>query len=94
MDGNGRWANRRFMPRFVGHKQGVDALVRTVKACADRGIGTRSRSPCDDGLRPRSDSRIAFSIFCPMPFSQGCTLIVRASSRVTLATWLSGTMEP
>lgn len=38
MDGNGRWANKRFMPRFVGHKQGVEALVRTVKACADRGI--------------------------------------------------------
>lgn len=38
MDGNGRWANKRFMPRFVGHKQGVDALMRTVKACADRGI--------------------------------------------------------
>ena len=26
MDGNGRWAKRRFMPRFFGHKQGVDAL--------------------------------------------------------------------
>ena len=38
MDGNGRWAGKRFMPRFFGHKQGVDALVRTVKACADRGI--------------------------------------------------------
>lgn len=38
MDGNGRWASRRFMPRFFGHKQGVDALVRTVQACADRGI--------------------------------------------------------
>jgi len=38
MDGNGRWASKRFMPRFIGHKQGVDALVRTVKACADRGI--------------------------------------------------------
>lgn len=38
MDGNGRWANRRFMPRFVGHKHGVEALVRTVRACADRGI--------------------------------------------------------
>ena len=38
MDGNGRWAKRRFMPRFFGHKQGVDALVRTVRACADRGI--------------------------------------------------------
>lgn len=38
MDGNGRWAKKRFMPRFVGHKHGVDALVRLVKACADRGI--------------------------------------------------------
>jgi undecaprenyl diphosphate synthase len=38
MDGNGRWAAKRFMPRFFGHKQGVDALVRTVQACADRGI--------------------------------------------------------
>ena len=38
MDGNGRWAKKRFMPRFFGHKQGVDALVRCVQACADRGI--------------------------------------------------------
>lgn len=38
MDGNGRWAKKRFMPRFFGHKAGVDALVRTVLACADRGI--------------------------------------------------------
>jgi undecaprenyl diphosphate synthase len=38
MDGNGRWAKKRFMPRFFGHKQGVDALVKTVLACADRGI--------------------------------------------------------
>src|SRR6187551_1714135 len=38
MDGNGRWAKKRLMPRFFGHKQGVDALVRTVEACADRGI--------------------------------------------------------
>ncbi len=39
MDGNGRWANKRFLPRVAGHKQGVDALVRIVQACADRGIG-------------------------------------------------------
>jgi undecaprenyl diphosphate synthase len=38
MDGNGRWASRRFMPRFFGHKQGVDALVRVVQACANRGV--------------------------------------------------------
>jgi undecaprenyl diphosphate synthase len=38
MDGNGRWAKKRYMPRFFGHKQGVDVLVRMVQACADRGI--------------------------------------------------------
>ena len=38
MDGNGRWARQRFMPRFFGHKQGVDALVRAVNAFADRGV--------------------------------------------------------
>jgi undecaprenyl diphosphate synthase len=38
MDGNGRWAKKRFMPRVYGHKQGVDTLVRTVLACAERGI--------------------------------------------------------
>jgi len=38
MDGNGRWAKRRFMPRFFGHKAGVDALVKTVLSCADRGV--------------------------------------------------------
>jgi undecaprenyl diphosphate synthase len=38
MDGNGRWANRRFLPRIAGHKQGVDALHECVKACAERGV--------------------------------------------------------
>jgi undecaprenyl diphosphate synthase len=38
MDGNGRWARQRFMPRFFGHKQGVDALVRAVNTFADRGV--------------------------------------------------------
>lgn len=39
MDGNGRWASKRFLPRIAGHKQGVDSLRRCVKACADRGVG-------------------------------------------------------
>ena len=39
MDGNGRWASKRFLPRVVGHKQGVDALRRCVVACANRGVG-------------------------------------------------------
>ncbi|MDR2851525.1 MAG: di-trans,poly-cis-decaprenylcistransferase [Burkholderiaceae bacterium] len=39
MDGNGRWATRRFMPRVAGHKRGVDSLRRCVKACVARGVG-------------------------------------------------------
>jgi len=38
MDGNGRWATRRFLPRVAGHRQGVDSLRRCVQACTDRGI--------------------------------------------------------
>ncbi len=38
MDGNGRWARKRHMPRFFGHKAGVDALVKNVLAFADRGV--------------------------------------------------------
>jgi len=39
MDGNGRWAKRRFLPRLAGHQQGVDVLRRCVQACAQRGVG-------------------------------------------------------
>ena len=35
MDGNGRWANSRHMPRSVGHQAGVEALRRTVRLCHD-----------------------------------------------------------
>ncbi|MBH9553399.1 polyprenyl diphosphate synthase [Inhella gelatinilytica] len=38
MDGNGRWAKKRFLPRFFGHKAGVDAVVRVIQGCLDRDI--------------------------------------------------------
>lgn len=38
MDGNGRWAQKRWLPRVAGHKQGVDALRQVVKACIERGV--------------------------------------------------------
>ncbi len=38
MDGNGRWATKRFLPRIAGHRQGVESLKRMVKACAQRRI--------------------------------------------------------
>ena len=38
MDGNGRWAKKRLMPRVMGHKKGLDALENMVKHCADLGV--------------------------------------------------------
>ena len=38
MDGNGRWATRRFMPRVAGHKKGMDALRACVRHCGERGV--------------------------------------------------------
>jgi undecaprenyl diphosphate synthase len=38
MDGNGRWAKRRYLPRVAGHRAGVEAVRGVVKACARKGI--------------------------------------------------------
>ncbi|MBD2777223.1 isoprenyl transferase [Iningainema tapete] len=38
-DGNGRWAQRQGLPRFMGHKAGVDALRDLLRCCDDWGIG-------------------------------------------------------
>ncbi len=40
MDGNGRWASKRSLPRILGHQQGIKAVRGVVKACAMRGIKT------------------------------------------------------
>jgi undecaprenyl diphosphate synthase len=40
MDGNGRWAKRRFLPRIAGHRQGVESLRRCIRGLrAKRGVG-------------------------------------------------------
>ncbi len=39
MDGNGRWAKRRYLPRVAGHRQGIESLRRVVSACLDRQVG-------------------------------------------------------
>ncbi|WP_461368253.1 isoprenyl transferase [Candidatus Darwinibacter acetoxidans] len=40
MDGNGRWARRRALPRYFGHREGVKALKTAVRYAAERGIPT------------------------------------------------------
>jgi undecaprenyl diphosphate synthase len=39
MDGNGRWAKQRSLPRVMGHRQGVEALKSMLRRCSDWGIG-------------------------------------------------------
>lgn len=39
MDGNGRWAKRRFLPRLAGHRKGLEVLRSCVQWCAQRGVG-------------------------------------------------------
>ena len=38
MDGNGRWAKSRSLPRIIGHKNGIEAVRTAVKACIERGV--------------------------------------------------------
>ena len=38
MDGNGRWAKRRFLPRIAGHRKGIEAAKATVQAATELGI--------------------------------------------------------
>lgn len=38
MDGNGRWAKKRFLPRFVGHQRGLSAVKRVVSLCAKHNV--------------------------------------------------------
>lgn len=38
MDGNGRWARKRHLPRVAGHRKGAEAVRATVRACAEQGV--------------------------------------------------------
>ena len=38
MDGNGRWAKQRYLPRVTGHKRGLEAVRAVVRACSERSI--------------------------------------------------------
>ncbi len=38
MDGNGRWAKKRLLPRFIGHQKGLSAVKRVVSHCSELGI--------------------------------------------------------
>lgn len=64
MDGNGRWATERGLPRSAGHKQGVEALRRTVRAAAEQGIGilTLYSFSSENWSRPASEVRFLLEL--------------------------------
>ena len=65
MDGNGRWALGRGLPRSAGHHAGVDAIRRVVEAAPDVGIGTLRlfAFSSDNWGRPAEEVRILMSLF-------------------------------
>ena len=64
MDGNGRWARERSLPRAAGHKQGVEALRRTVRAAADLGVEflTVYSFSSENWSRPESEINHLFTL--------------------------------
>jgi undecaprenyl diphosphate synthase len=65
MDGNGRWAKQRFMPRVAGHKRGVEAVRETVKACGDLGIEylTLFAFSSENWRRPADEVSVLMQLF-------------------------------
>jgi undecaprenyl diphosphate synthase len=65
MDGNGRWAKKRFLPRFAGHTKGVDALRDMVRACLDRGVEylTVFAFSSENWRRPQEEVSLLMQLF-------------------------------
>src|ERR1700675_4377978 len=65
MDGNGRWATRRFLPRFAGHGKGVEAVRGIVEACAKRGVGylTLFAFSSENWRRPEEEVSLLMRLF-------------------------------
>jgi len=65
MDGNGRWATARGLPRIAGHRSGAEALRRTVEAAPGLGIGTLTvyAFSSDNWRRPRSEVSALMKLF-------------------------------
>jgi len=65
MDGNGRWANRRNLPRYMGHREGVKAVRRAVEACRERGIQalTLFAFSSENWRRPKSEVGLLMDLF-------------------------------
>ena len=65
MDGNGRWAKKRFMPRVAGHKRGVETVREIIKACIERGVSylTLFAFSSENWRRPQEEVSFLMQLF-------------------------------
>ena len=65
MDGNGRWAKSRGLPRVMGHRAGVEALKTTLRLCSDWGIQalTAYAFSTENWSRPGDEVRFLMTLF-------------------------------
>ena len=65
MDGNGRWAKKRFLPRVSGHKRGVETVRDAVTACVERGIEylTLFAFSSENWRRPAEEISVLMQLF-------------------------------
>lgn len=65
MDGNGRWAEARGLPRYAGHERGVETVKTTVKACIAHGVSvlTLFAFSCENWQRPEQEVNFLMNLF-------------------------------
>lgn len=65
MDGNGRWAKKRGLPRFAGHKTGVDSVRKIVSACGEHGVKvlTLFAFSSENWARPEKEVGVLMELF-------------------------------
>ncbi|MBI3286029.1 MAG: isoprenyl transferase [Burkholderiales bacterium] len=65
MDGNGRWATKRFLPRVAGHAKGVKTVRKIVEACVSRGIAylTLFAFSSENWRRPAEEVSVLMQLF-------------------------------
>jgi undecaprenyl diphosphate synthase len=65
MDGNGRWAKKRFLPRYAGHKAGVETVRRILKLCAEQKIKvlTLFAFSSENWRRPKKEVSLLMELF-------------------------------
>ncbi|MBN1356036.1 isoprenyl transferase [bacterium] len=90
MDGNGRWAKRRGLPRSIGHRAGVKSIERVMKACVELGVEvlTLYTFSLENWSRPASEINSLMELLYSNLMSQRAILVKNG-----VKLWLSGDLS-